>query len=341
MSTKYLNDSGLGYFWSKIKAWCNATFAAIIHNQASNTINAMTGYSKPGSGSAIAASDSLNAAIGKLEAKVDSVDDSNYVHKTGDELVNGFKTFTDQYTAKNLDIVRGTRPQTNKYSAYSFDDSNGHIVAGVEYAARASGSPDFGNSKSDLKLWVEKYAEVSNNEGASLVVGYDDQDIRYAACPSTSTSRTFGRDIVTRDFIPNDTRIVHTTGGEEISGVKSFLTSPICLKSAVPITTPPASNDYNTYAFVDSNGTRIGGMQFVNRASGQIDVKLYCMSRDGTQEADLFCGFTPNGVKFTSGETPPADSNTDWFATTAWVRTFCSDVVRTSGAQRRCRTDIP
>lgn len=37
------------------------------HNQASNTINAMTGYSKPSATSAIAATDSLNAAIGKLE----------------------------------------------------------------------------------------------------------------------------------------------------------------------------------------------------------------------------------------------------------------------------------
>lgn len=37
------------------------------HNQASNTINAMTGYSKPSTTSAITASDSLNTAIGKLE----------------------------------------------------------------------------------------------------------------------------------------------------------------------------------------------------------------------------------------------------------------------------------
>ena len=29
--TKYLDKTGLTYFWSKIKAWCNATFAAISH----------------------------------------------------------------------------------------------------------------------------------------------------------------------------------------------------------------------------------------------------------------------------------------------------------------------
>lgn len=45
--------------------------AATTHNQASSTINAMTGYTKATSVSAIAASDTLNAAIGKLEAMWD------------------------------------------------------------------------------------------------------------------------------------------------------------------------------------------------------------------------------------------------------------------------------
>ena len=48
-----------------------ATYAPSTHNQASNTINAMTGYSKPSSTSAIAASDTLNAAIGKIEKALD------------------------------------------------------------------------------------------------------------------------------------------------------------------------------------------------------------------------------------------------------------------------------
>lgn len=42
------------------------------HNQASNTINAMTGYSKPSGTSAISTSDTLNQAIGKLEKALDS-----------------------------------------------------------------------------------------------------------------------------------------------------------------------------------------------------------------------------------------------------------------------------
>ena len=47
------------------------TFVPSAHNQASNTINAMTGYSKPSSTNAITATDSLNAAIGKIEKALD------------------------------------------------------------------------------------------------------------------------------------------------------------------------------------------------------------------------------------------------------------------------------
>lgn len=43
----------------------------VAHNQASNTITTMTGYSKPASTSTITTTDSLNAAIGKLEKALD------------------------------------------------------------------------------------------------------------------------------------------------------------------------------------------------------------------------------------------------------------------------------
>lgn len=48
------------------------------HNQASNTINAMTGYSKASTADAITTSDSLNTAIGKLEKALDSKGTSSF-----------------------------------------------------------------------------------------------------------------------------------------------------------------------------------------------------------------------------------------------------------------------
>lgn len=62
------NDSG----FLKLVTWDivsgkPSSFTPSAHNQASNTIVAMTGYAKPSAISAIAATDTLNAAIGKLE----------------------------------------------------------------------------------------------------------------------------------------------------------------------------------------------------------------------------------------------------------------------------------
>lgn len=73
-------QTSLGYAddWNTTKATYgdvvthNASeFAAASHNQASNTINAMTGYEKAATAAAIGTSDSLNTAIGKLEKALD------------------------------------------------------------------------------------------------------------------------------------------------------------------------------------------------------------------------------------------------------------------------------
>ena len=59
-----------GHAWGEISGK-PSTFAPAGHNQASNTITAMTGYTKAASVAAIAATDSLNVAIGKLEKALD------------------------------------------------------------------------------------------------------------------------------------------------------------------------------------------------------------------------------------------------------------------------------
>lgn len=59
----------------------------LTHNQASDTINAMSGYSKAQADSAITTSDTLNTAIGKLEYKVD-VNKTNILLKANIADVN-------------------------------------------------------------------------------------------------------------------------------------------------------------------------------------------------------------------------------------------------------------
>lgn len=68
------NDSGFitGVTWNDVTEK-PSSFTPDAHNQASNTINAMTGYDKAaGTDSAINATDTLNLAIAKLENQIDS-----------------------------------------------------------------------------------------------------------------------------------------------------------------------------------------------------------------------------------------------------------------------------
>lgn len=69
VSVKYGSDAGTACQGNDYRL-SNAR-TPVAHKQASDTINAMTGYTKAGSATAIATSDSLNAAIGKLEKGVE------------------------------------------------------------------------------------------------------------------------------------------------------------------------------------------------------------------------------------------------------------------------------
>ena len=124
------------------------TAAPNAHNQASNTINTMTGYAIATESSAIAASDTLNAAIGKLEFKVNSKQDSGSyapkVHTHDDRYyteseintkitnlqtvdtnnLKAAKDYTDTKVAALVDSAPETLDTLNELSAALGDDPN-------------------------------------------------------------------------------------------------------------------------------------------------------------------------------------------------------------------------
>ena len=81
--------------------------AASSHNQASNTITAMTGYTKASSVAAISTSDSLNTAIGKLEKALDTKGTSNLtIGTTASTAAAG--NHTHNYLPLTGGVVTGT-----------------------------------------------------------------------------------------------------------------------------------------------------------------------------------------------------------------------------------------
>lgn len=77
---------------TKVNAKANAS-----HNHASNAITAMTGYAKASAVAAVAASDSLNTAIGKIEKALDSKQASgSYMPLSGNSTKSGSLTVTGE-----------------------------------------------------------------------------------------------------------------------------------------------------------------------------------------------------------------------------------------------------
>ena len=177
------------------------------------------------------ASESLSDQFNQLE--------SNAVHKTGDEFISGTKSFlvnspseSDisinglQMVASDSSVTRYGTPSKNKYLSTCYWSSEAlanpitssnyrnYLLGCMEYASRSDG-------QRDLKLFCCK-PDNSGYITNKLMIGFDKDGVSFAQAPSTSTTRTAGDDIVTRNFIPNDTRIVHTTGNETIAGTKTF-----------------------------------------------------------------------------------------------------------------------
>lgn len=354
MAVKFLDNTGLGYFWSKIKAWCNATFAAITHNHASNAVNAMTGYSKPNSGSAIATSDSLNSAIGKLEAKVDAVDDSNYVHLTGNETITGSKDFKENYNKTlHLSMQKGVTPSNNLYGGWLYYDKDNNGLGYVEFSQRT-------DSSYDIKLGCYRQSESGNVVGPHIYAGVDSNGIEYLNGTYTSDQRAGDGDILTRNWIPKDTRIVHTTGNETISGLKYFK-NRLFRKSSAGVnyglslvdeaatkgTAPSSARYFGIDCYCsdsDSYTNRIGMFECRYNTDRTSVAGMYAYKCDSATNSTAECiavYYPVSGNPYTSAPTPATSDNSTKIATTAFVKAqgyltshqSLDSCVKTSGAQ--------
>ena len=159
-----------------------------------------------------------------------SIDDAGNVHKTGNEVISGNKALPNNVITASKFVIsspyftKGTPPSTTIFNCVYFGDKNARgdfkdCIGSVESAISPSGI---------VSTWLKVRKNVPREDSSELEdslmgISYDENTSEfYATAPSTLTTRNYGYDILTRDWIPKDTRIVHTTGNEEISGNKTF-----------------------------------------------------------------------------------------------------------------------
>lgn len=161
---------------------------------------------------------------GKIKDHVSSAvapkaDDADVVHKTGDETVQGVKTFQSTasgHTAgetvtdliiRNPEVTRGIPVDGGRsYTRVIFADAEGDTEE--TFAGRLGllevVSPKVGDTISaTLHLGCYKFSSDAADavKYTNFAVGYDKDEIAYATAPATSDDRTNSTDVVTRGYM--------------------------------------------------------------------------------------------------------------------------------------------
>lgn len=139
---------------SNLNTYNDGRYAAKSHNQASSTINVLTGYSKGTSATALSTTDTLNSALSKLENQIDAkanasdvpsidglvkTDASNATETTLVELLKKNSTSTPTITDRTLVVLNGTTTATKAYRIKT-DDIIKNLPLGSTYAKATSSS---------------------------------------------------------------------------------------------------------------------------------------------------------------------------------------------------------
>ena len=127
------------------------------HNQASNTINAMTDYSKATSVSAITPTDTLNVAIGKLEKALDSKGTSSFS--------GSYNDLTDKPTIPSVGNGTITVNQNGtKVGEFSTNQSTNTAINLTNTTYDVATSSKLGLIKSGTDITVDSSGNVSVND---------------------------------------------------------------------------------------------------------------------------------------------------------------------------------
>lgn len=140
-----------------------ASYIPAAHNHASSTINAMTGYQKASAADAIAPTDSLNAAIGKLEKKMDDV-----TAQGGEpNVIEGVKVngkALEVGTDKTVNIPAASTSAEGVTKVYNDLDANKAKTDGAVTPAAVS-------NKLDEKLDKSEFEILTAEEIAAIIAG--------------------------------------------------------------------------------------------------------------------------------------------------------------------------
>jgi len=220
-------------------------YAPASHNQAANTINAMTGYEKAASASAIAATDTLNVAIGKLEKALD-----------GKQAAGSYAAATHNHASSDVNAMTGYEKAASA-AAITTADSLNTAIGKLEKAL--DGKQAAGNYLAADGTAVKATADASGNvitttyatkSEVSAIPKFKIEVVE--SLPATGDAATIYL-VVTGDETQNlYTEYIYVNNAWEKLGTQALDLSDYALKSEIPEAVSDLTNDLN---FVTPSGS--------------------------------------------------------------------------------------
>ena len=208
--------------------------------------------------------------------------------------------------------VYSTNDITNKVITYSVTNHNNTSSMTVSGgSSRDTGSTLFlyGNSHSNYPGAFNLTAKNTTNE--SKLIGFPNGTLTWG-----------GKNIAL------DENLVHRTGNEAISGVKTFTNDIFRKNTSVDLTVTPTGYTNTNIIFADKNNKTIAHFAYVQRPSGVNDVGIFAWDKNGNA----------HGIHInTNNEVIPLMSSSESYslgsATHKWAKVYSDDVVHTSGTE--------
>ena len=239
------------------------------------------------------------------------INETNLVHKTGNETISGNKTFSGYGNFTNFNafwktpyniIVRstsienGVTPSSNQYMGIEFRDKNDVRVGWIGLTKKTDGTQ---------QIELQKQGSTSGFAAPTPSVGDNSNLIATTEFVQTALSNT-----------------VHKTGNETINGEKTFkdaVFTNIGFNKTFNITrgTAPSIVLQGEIAIgKDINGLGLGNFYYYHGTDNSNNVGIYCYDptkSEGYTNASIQVGYNENGGVFT---TAPACDNGNSIVTT-------------------------
>lgn len=288
----------------------------------------------------IIAADSPSASVNDHTLITAKWANEAFVHKSGDETIGGFKTFTGtpyvlgttgyslKHTSRDLKIVPEETQQSWVLQYKDKNNLNGLLLKHYQYA-----SGETAVVLSDLN-----YYGSEEGDWASLSIGHYSDGTRYVKAQYDPLDGVMGYEVVTakwlRAFLQDTDRsqVVHTTNDETIVGKKTFAQS--IFSSANPMvrsanwdgigvadTSRTEGKQKIIGQVTDKDGKRFIGIEVSADTDGSRWLHINGRNREDTWWTSLVkFGEKADGsiVGFLGGN-PVTESNDNSIATTAWV----------------------